>query len=921
MISQIIKKEIRLILPEWIAAMALAASPVMVVMFAKALDLPEPRGLVGFATLFQFPGMLLVTCACLGKENVSDTLELLLMQPLTRRQIWIGKFLLACLTLLSTLLLAMTAGWLANAIGAPNSYIKPNTGYSRGQFLFIFALLGSALLYPCYFRRLHEVVWTSILVPITIVLGCLHLASKLEFNNEGLLGESALFVYGLAALALSFRTLCRWESNVGLSKALNFSLDRSSHRKKQKLPVSRTIPALVGKELRLQQASFLITGVLFVAYGILIYLIYRGQNEGWNNGSKDIIEGMLVMLHFTWLLVPVGIGAAAFAEERSLGVDQWQMTLPISRKRQWRVKLGIAISLGLLLGSIAPATLQLLSNKVVTNQFWRGSEPAAMSRIIMLTTWALPLPFTLLGLYGGSLSRSTLQAMLASGLALGFIGLQCSLAYYFVTPYATVPPHTFVSLVMAVLIPYRLADLTYRNFTQWESLRRPWLTNALVWLALTVATTTICTAGFSRFWENWRSVPELVNRPASITTTPAIISDSPGNLILSPSGKLWELTKERTETGAALPSSLKAIGPEETWLKILSTSPHRLGINTDGSLLAWRREWDQTSRGIGKKATAPHEPIPGVGWRDLSLQAADRGPHTVFALDDQGRLYSALADKTLTFRREPQTERLNKIAASPGFLLAITENGQLTLIGPDAWGFFTPPHTQSAMSSKKEDHQIFDQGEEWTHIHLLPYTLRLPEGGLSDPARANQILNRQTPIGAFPAKLYPSAIFEKSDGSHWTLGWMAQILYDQPALSHQAFELVELARTPILNPGFQKLAVNRAALAYGIDPNGFLHRSPVSSLQFTQARGLGITHSETTILGTRNDWLTSFAYPIASDRFFAITANDILWTWGRPIDEYYSRSLQEQWAARRILPYPRTPTPLFDLRTGERIQE
>ena len=133
------------------------------------------------------------------------------------------------------------------------------------------------------------------------------------------------------------------------------------------------------------------------------------------------------------------------------------------------------------------------------------------------------------------------------------------------------------------------------------------------------------------------------------------------------------------------------------------------------------------------------------------------------------------------------------------------------------------------MSSKKEDHQIFDQGEEWTHIHLLPYTLRLPEGGLSDSARANQILNRQTPIGAFPAKLYPSAIFEKSDGSQWTLGWMAQILYDQPALSHQAFELVKLAQTPILNPGFQKLAVNRAALAYGIDPNGFLHRSPVSS--------------------------------------------------------------------------------------------
>jgi len=115
------------------------------------------------------------------------------------------------------------------------------------------------------------------------------------------------------------------------------------------------ICALFKKEMRLQRSN------LYLAAGIaLFWLVLLGLS--FKSGlilslGIDVTMGTFVqILHIIvvggtlLMLLPLMIGASCVAQERQMGVLESQLSLPVSRRAQWTVKVAVALGLSLLAG-------------------------------------------------------------------------------------------------------------------------------------------------------------------------------------------------------------------------------------------------------------------------------------------------------------------------------------------------------------------------------------------------------------------------------------------------------------------------------------------------------------------------------------------------------------------------------------------
>ena len=89
--------------------------------------------------------------------------------------------------------------------------------------------------------------------------------------------------------------------------------------------------SLLKKEFRLQQVSFLLTGVflLIAVVGFCLIPIYLPAAQGTVGGDCALFM----------LLLPLVAGAIAVAEEKGWDLAEWHLTLPPSARRQWLAKM------------------------------------------------------------------------------------------------------------------------------------------------------------------------------------------------------------------------------------------------------------------------------------------------------------------------------------------------------------------------------------------------------------------------------------------------------------------------------------------------------------------------------------------------------------------------------------------------------
>lgn len=178
----------------------------------------------------------------------------------------------------------------------------------------------------------------------------------------------------------------------------------------------RHIASLAAKELHIQQNAitvWLIFTLLQIAVVIYIDVGHPESPDTWYT----------VPLGIYFMLMPLVIGASAFAEEQKLGVRAWHLAVPISFAKQWLIKAAVAFILLVLLGALVPSAWLASANFLC---------PALRGHLIPgnllppVAAFALipPLLATATAFFVSSFSRDTLRAIVASAavyVAFGFI--------------------------------------------------------------------------------------------------------------------------------------------------------------------------------------------------------------------------------------------------------------------------------------------------------------------------------------------------------------------------------------------------------------------------------------------------------------------------------------------------------------------
>jgi hypothetical protein len=337
-----------------------------------------------------------------GHEYSYRTLTLLLAQPIDRRR--------TCATKLIVLVGAVSLVCVAAALCAPGRPFQLFSAAHRGErAVLVLAPLCAIFLAPplsilCR-SALAGVVFT-VAIPGVLTL----IANIIGTAWYGLLANAAVnefvstFVWRSVTVACAAGAVATWVLFVRL-EAIEGHAELQWPRWLRSGPDPLAVPrkvrgavsALVRKELRLQQMTFVVVG-LFVLASAALWVLSRVNPEYW----VVPIEAISVMYGGLLLVL---IGAVASAEERQLGTLPSELLLPIAARTQWAVKAATTLSLALILGVGVPMLVSLLVSysEGLTWQPRRVKEMLAVA--LVLTSCAL---------YVSSLSSSAVRAMVNS---------------------------------------------------------------------------------------------------------------------------------------------------------------------------------------------------------------------------------------------------------------------------------------------------------------------------------------------------------------------------------------------------------------------------------------------------------------------------------------------------------------------------
>jgi hypothetical protein len=408
--TQILQKELRtLAFPAGVALAAVLAG----VWAASVHDLTlGTRTLLTRAAIVAFSlGPPFLASLPFGSEFQHKTIVLLLSAPVSRGRIWFHKWLAATLVLVTltaiVVLAFMVLRWPVNAWP-----IVP-------ALMFMVMAACAAPLWTLVARStiggLTFTLWSILMVEIA--------ASWVTFRwNPGpthdLFGRSPWLdavrvLYAVVTLYAGYAVFSRFQvaaTGVGAATAVQSDTGVRLLRARP----SGAIANIIRKELVLQRPAFLMA-VLFTAGGIVsIGLMTTGAV------SIGVAEALPVMLFAGYMpLVIVLAGTIPVGEETSLGIRDWHMTLPVSARTQWLLKMLVAVGVVILLGLVLPAVLTSSANRLTGGKF--GDAATFRSPSFQL----IVIGATLLAFWSSTMFGDTLRSSLATGAAVVALGV-CS---------------------------------------------------------------------------------------------------------------------------------------------------------------------------------------------------------------------------------------------------------------------------------------------------------------------------------------------------------------------------------------------------------------------------------------------------------------------------------------------------------------
>jgi ABC-type transport system involved in multi-copper enzyme maturation permease subunit len=484
--NPLVKKEIRLLLPSWIVALALVA---LLPWFWT-----DPDASFAWTPFLVFFGMIILAVDSLGRECNIGTFQLLLSQPVERLQIWRTKIMV----LFSAAVLVFAAYYatcglrLHLAITDSHSiwHINPklivhdfsNAMFASGAVLFV-ALTGG-LWTTLLLRQVAAAFWITLLTPVGLFFLVALVMSKLFSSASDGVVFAVLYgaagVYSLFGFLLAHRLFHRAQDAAWTGGIIDFSRWRyfeSGTQSTNSVRCQRPVAALLKKEFQLHSVSLICTGALLALHiAVILMRKVHGHFE-----PRSMLGTVSEFYWSLWLVMPLIIGCTVAAEEQRLGVMEGQSCLPASRRLQFTLKFVPAIVSGLLLGGFMPLLLEGIAGFFgAPNPDFRFFNRAdGFGYVSPITVVSFALALSLAGCFASTFTKNSLQAM---GIAiLTLIG--CGMFTFSAANLQSFlgitwnPGLTIDIAILSALVIF--PSLTYRNFKYFQERGRMWRRN--VW--------------------------------------------------------------------------------------------------------------------------------------------------------------------------------------------------------------------------------------------------------------------------------------------------------------------------------------------------------------------------------------------------------------------------------------------------------
>lgn len=301
----------------------------------------EPASFLGF-----FIGLPLLATLSLGNEFQCRTVALLLSQPVSRTEIWSEKLIVALAAVLSAASLFCITG---------RKVIQQDPAIGMISAALMIPMVASAPFWTLLARStLGGLALNALNAAIPVVW-----LNRRDWIPQSALSRSvtlfAVVCYSGVMLWLGRRSLARFEVTGGPASddllMAGPNVLRGAVSEWFRCRPTGLLVNLVRKEFRLLRPVWLIS---LLAIPIWICLPLFGHTS-----DKSIPAFILVVAFIP--LVAVLAGSLSLGEERTSGTHSLHLTLPASSRRQWLIKLALAMFTSLVCAALLPILALIVS--------------------------------------------------------------------------------------------------------------------------------------------------------------------------------------------------------------------------------------------------------------------------------------------------------------------------------------------------------------------------------------------------------------------------------------------------------------------------------------------------------------------------------------------------------------------------------
>jgi ABC-type transport system involved in multi-copper enzyme maturation permease subunit len=551
--NALVKKEIRLLLPGWLAILLLEV--------LQPWLWREPDYTFSIAPVIFFFGMIIFAVDSFGREFSLGTFQSLLSQPIERRQIWRTKImvLFSAAVLIFAAYFASCELRLHQGLKILIWHVNPTiigsdfrNAMTASGALLVVALTGG-LWTALLLRQIASAFWITFLTPAMLLMAIAIIMSKFFNSASDVVVFSVLYVaamiYCVAGFWLAHRLFHRSQDVAWTGGVISFSKWRYFEAASNSFVSVRRrkpIAALLKKEFQLHSITLFFAGALLVLH-LGVFFLIRFYAIDHKNSFAD---GVSMFFWTLWLVLPLTLGCMTVAEERKLDVTEGQFCLPASRRLQFFIKFIPAMVFGVLLGGVMPVLLEgLAAHFGAPNDFFKpdnnngGFMPGITGFQISIVGAAAGL--SLAAFFASTLAKNFLQALsIAIVIVVGcwiLASFIVSIGEHTDSFFGLAPKQ--LALTVLIAIPTMMVMylwLVYRNFSYFHEAGRLWRRNILGIIGALLFVLVSSAVIYNRAWEIFEPAePPHGAAKFSLANPPKLNNEYDDLLVHLPDGRVW----------------------------------------------------------------------------------------------------------------------------------------------------------------------------------------------------------------------------------------------------------------------------------------------------------------------------------------------------------------------------------------------